>query len=141
MSTRKEFWELVRILVFVGVLLCLIGVFLIAPIFVFVTEDMLIQESMTVFMITLLGSPFIKIILSLILFRRGLNLLYIKGTRKWGVLVHLVFGLIVLPPFLVGDPAMISFILLYLGPLPFIPYFIAGSLFILAGILGGLWKH
>lgn len=141
MSTRKEFWELVRILVVVGVLLCLAGLFLLAPSIIFAAEDMLIQENMTIFAITLLASPFVKIILSLILFRRGLNLLYVKRTRKWGVLVHLVFGLLTLPPFLFGDPAMMARILMYLGPLPFIPYFIAGSLFILAGIMGGLWKH
>jgi hypothetical protein len=141
MSTRKQFWELVRILDVVGALLCLIGIFLIAPSFAIFTEGMLLQETMTIFAVTLLGSPFLKIILSLILFRSGLNLLYVKRTRKWGVFVHILFGILTIPPFLFGEPSMIILILLSLGPLPFVPYFIAGSLFILAGIMGGSWKH
>jgi hypothetical protein len=96
---------------------------------------------MTVFAITLLGSPFVKIILSLILFRKGLNLLYVNRTKKWGVLVHVVFGLLTLPPFLFGDPTMMILIVSYLGPLPYIPYFIAGGFFILAGIMGYMWKR
>jgi hypothetical protein len=128
-------------LVVVGVILCLIGIFLVAPAFAIFTEEMLSQETMTIFFITLLGSPFIKIILSLILFRGGLNLLYVRRTRKWGVLVFIVFGLLTLPPFIVGDFVLATNILLSIGLLPFVPYFIAGSLFILAGIMGGRWKH
>ena len=141
MSTRKQFWELVRLLVIVGVLLCLAGVFILAPLIIFVAPDLLIQENMTLFAITLLGSPFVKIILSLILFRKGLNLLYVKRTKKWGVLVHLVFGLLTIPPFLFGDPAMIILIMSYLGVLPYIPYFMAGGFFILVGLMGHLWKR
>ncbi len=117
------------------------GLVLIAPSLLIFLEGMLLMETMTVFAVTLLASPFIKIILSLILFRKGLNLLYVKRTKKWGVFVHILFGILTIVPFFVGDPSMIILIILTLGPLPFIPYFIAGSLFILAGIMGWRWKR
>lgn len=100
----------------------------------------IIDLSFDYFMISLfsiIGIPIAKLMICIILPMFGMSFLAIPRYRKWSVALLIVPGIIFIIPF--GEPVTTALLLQNFGWWPFLPYFIGGSLFIIAGVFAALW--